>query len=154
MTKRSFLAMGFMLFGGALAAPLMAEQLVQMDTPVEMVVSSNPCTNQAIALSGKVHVLMNITTNGNSVHIQIHTNTQDVTGTGLVDGLKYNLVNGGTYNININGAQQMEMMMNCDYDLISQGSAPNQRVRMMVHFTIDANGNPTAEFVKGSSVCK
>jgi hypothetical protein len=72
----------------------------------------------------------------------------------LVDGLKYNLVNGGSYNLNINGAQQMEMMMNSDYDLISQGSAPNLRVRLVVHFTIDSNGNPTAEFIKGSTVCK
>src|ERR1044071_7163514 len=112
MTKRAFLAMGFMLFGGAFSALLMAEQVVQIDTPVEMVVSSNTCTNQAIALSGKIHISMNVTSNSNSLHIQIHSNTQDVNGTGLVDGLKYNLVNGSSLNLNINGAQsQMEMLI-------------------------------------------
>jgi len=156
MKKGTFITAGVFVLGNIICAPLMAERTSTLDSPLEMVMPSNSCTNQPIALHGTVHSFISVTSNANSSHLEMHTNTQGVSGTGLVDGVKYNLVNGANLQVNFNGnsGPQMEMMMNTDYDMISQGSAPNLRARLVIHFTIDAKGTVTATFVKGSTICK
>jgi hypothetical protein len=155
MKKGTFFTVGVFVLGNIVCAPLMAERTVSLNSSVEMVIPSNACTSQPIALHGTVHMFINYTSNANSFHFEMHTNTQDVTGVGLVDGMKYNLVNGSNINVNsnTNSGSQMEMMLNGEFDLIGQGSAPNQRARFVIHVTTDANGNVTADFVKGSTIC-
>src|SRR4051812_32101659 len=123
MKKSTFITTGLFVLGNIICAPLMAEKANSVDSPLEMVIASNSCTNQPIALHGVVHSFIDVTSSANSFHLQMHTNTQGVSGTGLVDGLKYNLVNGTNIIVNSNGnsGSQMEMMVNADYDLISQG---------------------------------
>ena len=152
-----FITIGFALAGGSISAPLMADQFVNLDVPLSMVIPSNACTTQAIALNGPVHMSFSLTINNNSIHMHTHTNSQDVSGVGLVDGLRYNLVmgsNGDANFINFTGAPPLEMQTNSDYDLIGQGSAPNMRMRLVTHTTVNANGTVAVEFVKGSIVCQ
>jgi len=155
MTLRTvFLTIGFALLAGSISTPLLADQMINLDVPLSMVIPSDTCTTQAIALSGPVHLSYEMAINKNSIHIHSHSNTQGVSGIGLVDGLRYNLVMGSNVEINLNGTAPVELMTNTDFALIGQGQAANLRVRLVSHTTVNANGNITVEFVKGSIVCQ
>jgi hypothetical protein len=60
---------------------------------------------------------------------------------------------GGTFNLGINGmtvtGTQVRILR-----LISQGSAPDQRVQYTFHATIDSNGNVAVFFEDFKSVCQ
>ena len=149
-----FITIGFALLGGVVSAPLMADQLISsnVDAPFSLVLGST-CT-QAIALNGALHMTFSITANDNSTHIHSHANSQDISGVGLVDGSRYSLIMGNNTEINSNSALPMEMQTSNDFALVGQGSAPNMRVRVVSHITVNANGTVTVEFSKGSIVCQ
>ena len=149
-----FITIGFALLGGVVSAPLMADQSISsnVDAPFNLVLSST-CT-QAIALNGALHMTFSITVNDNSTHIHSHANSQDISGVGLVDGSRYTLIIGNNTEFNSNSALPMEMQTSNDFALVGQGSAPNMRVRVVSHITVNANGTVTVEFSKGSIVCQ
>ena len=154
MITRAFFPIGLFCLAGLCSAPIMAEQLTNIDVPVNMVVPSNACTGQAIAFQGDSHTLINVSVNNNSVHFQSHLNVQGVAGVGLTDGAKYILADGSTFNINVNGAPPVEVQTNLDFSLIGRAQAPDMRLRLLFHTTVDAQGNVTADFVKASIVCQ
>jgi hypothetical protein len=150
-------AVGFALLQGVVSAPLLADQLItsNVTAPLSIVVQSGTCTTpQAIALSGQLHMSFSITTNNNATHIHSHANSQNISGIGLIDGSRYTLVIVNNGEFNFNGVPPLELQSSSDSDLISQGSTPNLHVRLISHMTVNANGDVTVEFLKGSIVCK
>ena len=139
-------------FGLALTPTLAAADQTN-DNPVAMVTTTNSCS-QAVALTGTAHFFTTLTINNNSIHVKVHSNTDNVSGVGLTDGSKYNLVSGSNVEFNLNGVPPFEFLVNVDANLVGQGAAPNLRTQMLVHITVDAAGNTTAEFVKATTVCR
>jgi hypothetical protein len=155
MTIIKFLTIGLVSLGAMCSQTLMADPANQwLDIPVAMVIPSSTCTPQAIAFEGTSHTVTHVTITKNSFLLQIHMNMQNVTGTGLLDGSKYNLIEGNDMEMRMTGAGPFDAQMNMEFSLIGQGQAPNSRLRVVLHVTVDANGNTTADFVKGSLVCQ
>jgi hypothetical protein len=153
---RTLTNFGFALLAVAGCLPVMAENTINLDSPVAMVVAKNACTNQALAVHGTAHSVVNVSINKNtpSLHLQSHINMQDVSATGLDDGAKYTVLSVNNTVINLNGLPPVEWQMTFDFGLIGQGQAPNMRIRMLVHSTVDENGNVTADFLKADIVCQ
>lgn len=135
------------------SAPMFADQLVNTSSPVSMV-ATNLCNGQNIALQGATHLTWNLSTNNNSTHVQIHINSQGVSGVGMTDGAKYILVNGTNIDTKMTGALPFDMRTNVDFALIGNGEAANSRIRMITHITVDAGGNVSLEFEKSTVVCQ
>jgi hypothetical protein len=138
--------------GAMCSSPLLADQ-VYIQSPLSNIVSAGACSSQPIAVHGDAHLFIDISSRANSIHLNIHYNTQGVSGTGLTDGSKYQLNNGSDLEINTNGGLPFVTETNVEMNLIGQGIAPNFRMQAVLHTTVDANGNVTAQFTKISAVC-
>jgi hypothetical protein len=154
MKIKTLFAVGVSCLGSLWSIPMMAQQVTNVDIPLNVVIPANACTGQAIAFEGNSHAVINVTINNNSIHFQSHYNMHGVTGVGLTNGAKYLLVEAGGDTMNINGATPIEATINTDVGLIGAGQAPNMRLRIVSHITIDATGKVTAEFLKSSIVCQ
>src|SRR4051794_1543183 len=69
-----------------------AANVFNADVPVSFTVT-NPCNGEDVLFSGTAHVLVDITINGNTAHLGVNTNFQDLSGVGLTTGAKYQLAN-------------------------------------------------------------
>ncbi|HEY6185394.1 MAG TPA: hypothetical protein VIW67_24360 [Terriglobales bacterium] len=154
MKKGTFTVIGFALLAAISSVPLMADQWVNTEIPVGTVVAANACTNQAVAFQGTAHNTVNITINNNSFHAKMHLNMQNVSGTGLSDGAKYNVVDVSNLEINMSGLPPVETQSVVEFGLIGAGQAANMRIHMAVHITVNANGDVTAEFGKSDIICQ
>src|ERR1043165_7272379 len=154
MKISTFTKFGAVLLGAFVSLPLMADQFINADVPIGIVVPTGICGNQSIAFGGTAHAFVNVTTNKNSLHIRLHLNVQDVSGISLIDGTKYNLVGAQDTEINASGMPPVEAQTNMDFGFIGQGPAPNSRLRFVIHTTVSANGGVSAEVVKAYVMCE
>ena len=51
----------------------------------------SPCTGEVIAFDGSAHIVMTLDESDAGVTLSYHLNTQNISGVGLVSGMKYNL---------------------------------------------------------------
>ena len=93
-----------------------------------------------------------------NVSQRTHTVTSD---TGLFDSghvlaaghFEFRFNQAGTFNFGTNGTTVTGTQVS-NFQLISQGSAPNQRVQFIFHATIDSNGNVAVSFSDFKTVCQ
>ena len=148
-----FFSFGLIL-GGLCCAPLMADQWFNVDVPMNMLVTDNSCVGQNIAFQGNMHISWNVTTNKSTIHIQEHVNSQNITGVGLTDGSQYMLLDTYHMDNNIGGTLPIVLQTNMDFAFIGKGQAPNARVRVVAHTTVNGAGNLAVDFSKASLVCQ
>jgi hypothetical protein len=75
------------------------------------------------------------------------------TAVGETTGTHFTFHQAGTYNFGTNGTTVTGTQVS-NFQLISQGAAPNQRVQFTFHATIDSNGNVAVFFSDFDVVCQ
>jgi hypothetical protein len=124
--------------------------------PIDLIVFV-PCANGGlgadVALSGELHDLFHITSDGHGgLHVKGHDNPQGISGIDLSTGAKYQ----GT------GVTQFEFTSKVGFEetdvnnfrIIGQGSGNNFLIHDNFHLTINANGEVTASHDNFSVECK
>lgn len=98
-----------------------------------------------IDLTGEVHAVFSVTVDANGgVHISTHFNNVGVSGIGLTTGDRYHAAGPNHFVSNSRGTQNELTFVN-DFLLVAPGSGNNLRIHELVHVTVDANGEITAE---------
>jgi hypothetical protein len=117
----------------------------------------NTCTTpvEPVATSGNLHIVVTTTSdNRGGYHVTVGSNTESVTGTGLISGEKYtsSTTNKDTYYAGAPFPQINTMIHN--YELVSQSGTANLIMKITFHVTVDANGIPTAAVDNVQSGCQ
>ena len=86
------------------------------------------------------------------VHFDVHSNTQGVSGIGLMSGLKYQVIEVdniiGNFKVGTEETTTMTLKLN------AHGAAPDLTLRETGHIRIDADGNLKIYFDNGRIDCK
>ena len=145
------LVVALSLIGAALA-----QAEVQQNLKVDDAGSTvNPCNGEQVDYTGVAHVLVTFTVNGNNISGKTMVQDAGYSGVGQTTGAKYR--RNGTSQQKFQGSLQngkFTTTFNNSFQWIAQGDVPNFVVHDVVHLTINANGEVTADFVKGSVECK
>jgi hypothetical protein len=116
---------------------------------------ANPCNLDLVTFSGQMHVTNHVTTDASGgAHVRTHVNYQNVSGSGLPSGRTYRVVTTTNETLNDNDGPQYEMTVIQVVNLISQGSAPNAQLHIVLHITINANGQTTSEVTETRIGCR
>ena len=121
----------------------------QTDLPISGVVA-NPCNNEVVTFSGAFHGVMNAVSDGSggfnlSSHINVHVTGTGDQGNGYV----------GDETVNISShfqAGQVNTQAN-EFELISKGSAPNFKLDVLSHLTVNPDGTVTASVDNFRQTC-
>src|SRR5262249_43600867 len=145
---------------GALASVTAAQAgnttITNTRTPIDFI-QLVPCAaggaGELVHVTGDLHLVTRVTINGNHVGVTEHDNFQGV-GTGLTTGDTYQ---GGsaatdTSNDNLNNGQ-FELTFADSFHLNGQGSASNLTIHVVEHFTMNANGDVTVQFINSTLDC-
>ena len=135
----------------AFALPAQAEVLVNEKIPVTWMVVI-PCSGEMVVLEGFMHHKEAVTNDGaGGFHVTISDQPMGLQGVGTF-GNKYNGVGvtRSTHNMKVG---EVYTFVN-NYRMIGAGKAPNFSVHETVHYTINANGEVTVDFVKAKITCK
>lgn len=123
------------------------------ETEPSALATVNPCNNDAVELTGTLHLLIHTTeaTSGNTeIYLDVTTN---YAGTGAPSLLNYQ---GGTRtlkNLSIQGDAPFVLTLYQDIQLQSQTGADNFLESVAIHITVNANGVPTADVERQSERC-
>ncbi|HEX8000500.1 MAG TPA: hypothetical protein VF528_19105 [Pyrinomonadaceae bacterium] len=112
------------------------------------------CNGNPVLLTGSMHIVSTFTTglpNGGS-HFSMHTNFQNVSGTGLVEPIEYRGVSSNHFTSNDNNPTYV-FTSTQTFRLISQGSTDNLNVQIVMHMTVNANGETTSTVVNVNVEC-
>lgn len=116
---------------------------------------SNPCNLDLVTFSGDLHIANHVTTDSSGgTHVRSHVNYQNVSGTGAPSGATYRVVTSTNETLNDNDGPQSELTVIQVVRLISQGSAPNFQLQIVLHITINANGQTTSEVTETRIICR
>jgi hypothetical protein len=111
------------------------------------------CSGDIITYTGTEHDVFDTTVNGNTVHMVEHSN-EHIAGTGSPSGASYVGNATGNYEENFNlTSPQGEFDITDVLTAIGQGGAPNQKLMMTQHLTVNANGDVTVNRIDFSSTC-
>jgi hypothetical protein len=131
--------------------PAQAEVLVNEKTPVTWT-TTIPCSGETIVLEGFMHHKEAVTNDGaGGYHVTISDHPMGLQGVDTA-GNKYNGVGGTRWTENVK-VGEVYTYVNV-YRMIGAGKAPNFSVHETYHYTINANGELTVDFVKAKTVCK
>src|SRR5437763_17188450 len=111
------------------------------------------CNEDVVLLSGFMLVqnhYFSDSTGGS--YFEPHVNYQDVSGVGAPSGSTYTATD--SVNTTVNSDQlQSEQTFVQEFNLISHGSAPNFKLHVTFHVTINANGQTTTTVNNTRAVC-
>jgi hypothetical protein len=136
---------------GALALPAHAAVTVNEKIPLDLLVNV-PCANgglgEDVQLNGMLHELISFEINGNTASGKAHFQPQGVSGVGLTTGAKYRGT-GVTQErfkepVASDGSASTFSFVN-NFRIIGQGPGNNLLFHDVVHVTVNANGDVTAE---------
>jgi hypothetical protein len=97
------------------------------------------CTGEDVVFTGKEHLEVNSTTNKDgSFHLHITANFARVTGIGQTTATKYHFPVELNETQNLHAGQEQTLVESMN--LISEGSSSNQKIKWLIHITVDANG--------------
>jgi hypothetical protein len=113
-----------------------------------------PCLGEPVLLEGTVHVVLHTTVDANGGTLTTrHTQPMGVTGVGLVSGTTYHAT-GVTERVTNAGPPPSEFTIVNNFNIIGEGDAPNFLVHQLVHVTINANVDLTAEVDQDEVECR
>ncbi len=112
----------------------------------------NPCAGELVGLSGELHTVTRITTDGNRVHWVIRTNAQGLRGVSDA-GRTYHATRNLEVVVNGDGLQAESTALQ-SFNLVSEGSGENFLVHLTSHVTVNANGETTVEVVQAHGECR
>ena len=116
---------------------------------------ANDGLGENVILSGELHELYHYTMNGNSFTFKTHYQPQGVTGVGQITGDKYKAtgVTQDTETGSFASGQYSYTHVN-NFRIIGQGKGNNFLVHQTWHYTLNANGEVTAEVDHSTVECK
>jgi hypothetical protein len=115
----------------------------------------NQCNGDMVTFSGTMHVTNSMTVDGSGgTHLKTHSNYQDVTGAGVPSGLTYRVKTVSNEVVNDNDGPQSEATVISTVKLISQGPALNYFFRVVLHVTVNANGETTSTVEEAGFECR
>jgi TRAP-type uncharacterized transport system substrate-binding protein len=154
---RVALIVSLFVFCGAAGSPAFG-QATTTTTNEELPISGsvlNICNGDTVTYQGTVHVVNTVTNDASGgFHLKTHSNYQDVTGTGSPSGLTYRVRTTINETVNDNDGPQFETTVIQTVKLISQGSAPNLFLHVVMHVTINANGQTTSTVNEVTAACR
>lgn len=142
--------------GLALAAET---ETVVTRTPIAETTTGLVCVEEPVFLEGEIQTTFHLTENsaGHVTFVQAST-YKGLKGTGVLTGQKYRIVGTpfGNTIINSNGPFPLEQTRVTTANVIGQGQpnpGPVFRILILEHFTVNANGEVTAEVVEFREEC-
>ncbi|MET0646834.1 MAG: hypothetical protein ABW208_09455 [Pyrinomonadaceae bacterium] len=115
----------------------------------------NQCNGDMVTFSGNMHVVNTMTTDASGgTHLKTHTNYQNVTGTGSPSGISYNVRTVSNEVINDNDGPQSTATVISTVKLIAHGPALDFYLRIVLHVTVNANGQTTSNVQETSFECR
>lgn len=115
----------------------------------------NQCNGDTVTFSGNLHVVNTMTTDGSGgTHLKTHTNYQNVTGTGTPSGITYRVKTVTNEVVNDSDGPQLNATVISTVKLNAQGPALNYFLRIVMHITINANGETTSQTQEVSAECR
>jgi hypothetical protein len=150
-------AMLVLAIAAALAAvPVAQSAVVTNDRVPFSLVAFVPCANggagELVLVEGTLHVLVTETVNDNHVSFKIHFQPQGATGIGLTTGDTYHATGVTQEHVSI-GPGLNDTFVN-NFRIIGEGPDNNLLVHQLIHLTINANGEVTADIVSSSVECR
>jgi hypothetical protein len=119
-----------------------------------------PCANggagESVDLSGSINFLFHSTFDqSGGMHVQLKSNLQGVSGVGTTTGAKYRASDSETlvFNVDVDDAP-FESTSVSSFNIIGQGKGNNFVLHESAHFTVDANGDVTAQHDNFGVDCK
>ena len=124
------------------AGSALAANAVDESVPIS-VSAYNPCNGEVVDLNGRLHYLVNVTEDATGgYHLDVHVNTQGVSGTGQTTGAKYEVNYTDTFQLNVTNAG-LEATAPLHLNVIAQGQAPNFLLHAVFHIRVEASGGLT-----------
>ena len=117
---------------------------------------ANDGVGEIVDLSGTLHIVTNTTEDANGgLHTRLHFQPQGAIAIGQVTGDTYRTVGvtQQTVNIRSDGFPVTDTFVN-NFRLIGPGTGNNLLVHQVVHMTINANGETTADVSTSSVECR
>jgi hypothetical protein len=156
--KRLVLSLAVMVTAIALAAGMALAQATTekfTDTlPIDEVLT-NPCTGESVHFTGKFLFVSHVTQDDNGgLHVHSSIQPRGLSGTGLESGTRYRFVGTDESVVYIppeGGVREFTSVRH--FRVVSENSFDNWLVSATFHFTVDANGEPTAEVDKFALRC-
>jgi hypothetical protein len=138
---------------GAASAANVVNETFQFPLMIDMNTCSTPV--EPVALSGNLHIVVTTTSDSSGgYHVTTGSNTESVTGTGLISGLKYSSSTSDRDEYYDGGPFPQTHTITHNYVLISQGGTANTVMKITFHTTVNANGIPTAAVDNVRSGCQ
>lgn len=127
-------------------------------TPFEDVIP-NPCTGEDVLVSGSLHTVGQVVQDAHGgFHISGHYNFEGISGVGLSTGTIYHWTGGARINVHYGCGDlcspPFEETSGSDFQLIGQGSTPDEQVHALTHITVNANGELTADVQEFRMTCR
>jgi hypothetical protein len=123
------------------------------ELPVETTLS-NLCTGELVDFTGTQHLLISSTiTPSGKVRSTIHSNLQDVSGTGQETGATF-LFKGGSNTVDVTQTPGLESTIVISFRFIGPGPDNNVQLHEVLHLTVNANGEATANVTLVSLDCR
>jgi len=153
--RAAFFAVLFLVLGAGSNA---FGQATTTTTNEELPISSsvvNTCNGDTVTFQGTIHVTHTLTVDSSGgVHLKTHSNYQDVSGTGTPSGLNYRIVTTINETVNDSDTAQFETTVVQTIKAVSQGSAPNLFIHVVMHVTVNANGETTSTVTEVTAECR
>jgi hypothetical protein len=119
-----------------------------VDVPLTV---TNPCTGDIINGTFTFHFVLHTTSNNNAGITVIHSHI--VNGTAVSDtGVSYVIQESG--NDTEIGSSTNEITTVLDTHVVSQGQSSNFSMRVLIHLTVNANGDVTANVDSTTTTCQ
>jgi hypothetical protein len=119
-----------------------------------------PCANggagELVELTGSLNfVFHSIFDQAGGMHLQLRSNLQGVSGVGMTTGAKYRASDSETFVFNVDADDAPEANTTISsFHVIGQGKGNNFVLHEAAHFTVNANGDTTAQHDYFSVDCK
>ena len=115
----------------------------------------NPCNGDTVTFSGNFHVTNTMTVDASGgTHLKTHTNYQNVTGTGTPSGVTYNVRTVTNEVTNDSDSPQSNATVISTVKLTAQGPSLDFYLRVVMHVTVNANGETTSTVQEASFECR
>ena len=137
----------------AVASAQSPTQVIRETVPFERV-QENPCTGESVTITGELTITTRRTVQANGVgHFMINFVPKDLRGVGETGD--YTLVGAEKSHETYVEDEEYPFSQNytSQYNVVSQGKAPNFKVTETSRITIDADGTLLHEFVHFRSTC-
>jgi hypothetical protein len=140
--------------GLALAGTANADEKPLMFTESVEEVFENPCTGETVTLTGEQVIMVHQVDDGaGGFHEKFTIHVRGITAIGA-SGTTYRSVGAHSDYFGTGPRRATTFSFTVTFLVVSEGGSDNFLAKATIHFTANANGDPTAEFEKIRAECR